>query len=186
MIRGSRILLLLATLELQLAVDAFSPQLASASVLGAMTPPSKNQKSLATTWMSSSDDGSKEVDPVQAVIDAMYGGKPLSGESPEATQARIEELIQGNQVLLFMKGAKSFPQCGFSDTATKILETLKVDFHTVDVLSDEAIRQGIKEFSQWPTIPQLYIRGEFIGGSDIILEMYEKGELADLLEEKDS
>ena len=85
-----------------------------------------------------------------------------------------------------MKGSKSFPQCGFSDTATKILGTLNVDFHAVDVLSDEAVRQGIKDFSQWPTIPQLYIKGEFIGGSDIMLEMYQNGELAELLKKKES
>lgn len=105
-------------------------------------------------------------------------------ESPEETQGRIQELVEQHDVLLFMKGSKLFPQCGFSDTATKILEALNVvDFHTVDVLSDQAIRQGIKEFSQWPTIPQLYVRGQFIGGSDIMLEMYQNGELAALMNE---
>lgn len=100
---------------------------------------------------------------------------------PAITQERIETLVNENSVLLFMKGAKSFPQCGFSDTATKILETLNVDFHTIDVLEDEAIREGIKVYSQWPTIPQLYVNGEFIGGSDIMLEMYEDGSLKELL-----
>ena len=80
-----------------------------------------------------------------------------------------------------MKGTKAFPQCGFSDTATKILEQYGKDYHAVDVLADEAIRQGIKIFSQWPTIPQLYVKQEFIGGSDIMLEMYESGELEKLL-----
>jgi len=84
-----------------------------------------------------------------------------------------------------MKGSKSFPQCGFSDTATKILEQLNVanDYKAVDVLQDENIRQGIKEYSQWPTIPQLFIRREFIGGSDIMLETFQSGELASLLKE---
>ncbi len=113
-------------------------------------------------------------------------GQSFFTESPEDTQARIQELVQEHNVLLFMKGSKLFPQCGFSDTATKILEGLKVDFHAVDVLSDQAIRQGIKEFSQWPTIPQLYVRGDFIGGSDIMLEMYQNGELAILLNESGS
>ena len=124
------------------------------------------------------------MDPVQAAVNAMYGGGGL--DAPEKTRARIQELVQQHPVLLFMKGSKVFPQCGFSDTATKILDALKTDFHAVDVLADPAIRQGIKEFSQWPTIPQLYVRGEFIGGSDIMLEMYQNGELATLLKEKES
>ena len=82
-----------------------------------------------------------------------------------------------------MKGSKSFPQCGFSDTATKILERLGIDFEAFDVLSDNDIREGIKQFSQWPTIPQLYINGEFIGGSDIMLDMFENGELKQLIDE---
>lgn len=81
-----------------------------------------------------------------------------------------------------MKGSKLFPQCGFSNTATQILMSFNVDFHTVDVLADENIRQGVKEFSQWPTIPQLYIDGEFIGGSDIMIEMYQSGELGEMVE----
>ena len=127
---------------------------------------------------------SKEDDVVNAAIAAMYGGTPPQ-ESPAETRARIQSLVDGNKVLLFMKGSKSFPQCGFSDTATKILEQLcggSADFATVDVLSDPAIRQGIKEFSQWPTIPQLYVDREFIGGSDIMLEMYQSGELKELIE----
>jgi monothiol glutaredoxin len=101
-------------------------------------------------------------DALQAAIDTMYGDKPL--ESPNVTRQRIQTLIENNKVVLFMKGTKFFPQCGFSDTATKILEALKVDFEAVDVLADESIRQGIKEYSQWPPIPQLYINQEFIGG----------------------
>ncbi len=81
-----------------------------------------------------------------------------------------------------MKGSKLFPQCGFSNTATQILGSFNVDFHTVDVLSDENIRQGVKEFSQWPTIPQLYVSGEFIGGSDIMIELYQSGELGEMIE----
>ena len=95
-------------------------------------------------------------------------------------QQRIHELVKGNEVLLFMKGNASFPQCGFSGRAIQILKACGVDpkaVKTVNVLEDDGIRQGIKEYSQWPTIPQLYIKGEFIGGSDIMIEMYESGEL---------
>ena len=103
------------------------------------------------------------------------------------TQQRIRDLVQSNDVLLFMKGSASFPMCGFSGRAVQILKACGVEpqnLATVNVLEDEAIRQGIKEFSQWPTIPQLYVKGEFIGGSDIMMEMYESGELQQLLSAK--
>ncbi|MEN3749426.1 Grx4 family monothiol glutaredoxin [Sphingomonas sp. HF-S3] len=96
-------------------------------------------------------------------------------------QARIQELVDKNNVLLFMKGSPLFPQCGFSSRAIAILNHLEVEFETVDVLQDQGIRQGIKAFSDWPTIPQLYVKGEFVGGSDIMMEMYESGELSQLL-----
>ena len=98
--------------------------------------------------------------------------------------ARIQSLVDSNAVLLFMKGTPLFPQCGFSNRAVSILSHLGVEFESVDVLQDQEVRQGIKAFSDWPTIPQLYVKGEFIGGSDIMMEMYESGELAQLLEEK--
>ena len=100
------------------------------------------------------------------------------------TQQRIDELVQGNDVLLFMKGTASFPMCGFSGRAIQILKACGVDakaIKTVNVLEDDEIRQGIKTYSNWPTIPQLYVRGEFIGGSDIMMEMYENGELQQVL-----
>ena len=103
-------------------------------------------------------------------------------ETPEMTQERIQDLVDNHPVLLFMKGSKLFPQCGFSNTAVQILQAYDIDFHTVDVLSDEAIRSGVKDFSQWPTIPQLYVAGEFIGGSDIMIEMYQNGELGEMIE----
>ena len=96
------------------------------------------------------------------------------------TQQRIDELVKNNEVLLFMKGTASFPQCGFSGRAIQILKACGVDtktVKTVNVLEDDEIRAGIKDYSQWPTIPQLYVKGEFIGGSDIMMEMYENGEL---------
>ncbi|SDC93283.1 monothiol glutaredoxin [Sphingomonas sp. YR710] len=99
-------------------------------------------------------------------------------------QARIASAVNSADVLLFMKGTPLFPQCGFSSRAISILDHLGVQYATVDVLQDQGIRQGIKEFSDWPTIPQLYVKGEFVGGSDIMMEMYEAGELADLMEEK--
>ncbi|ODU20802.1 MAG: monothiol glutaredoxin, Grx4 family [Sphingomonas sp. SCN 67-18] len=99
-------------------------------------------------------------------------------------QARIGELVNANDVLLFMKGTPLFPQCGFSSRAVAILDHLGVAYESVDVLQDQGIRQGIKEFSDWPTIPQLYVKGEFVGGSDIMMEMYEAGELSELFAEK--
>ena len=100
------------------------------------------------------------------------------------TQQRIDELVKGNEVLLFMKGSASFPMCGFSGRAIQILKACGVEpknVKTVNVLDDPEIRQGIKEYSNWPTIPQLYVKGEFVGGSDIMMEMYESGELQQVL-----
>lgn len=98
------------------------------------------------------------------------------------TQKQIEEIIKSNPVVLFMKGSASFPMCGFSGRAVDILKQCGVqNLQTVDVLKDDAVRQGIKEYSNWPTIPQLFINGEFVGGSDIMMEMYESGELQKLL-----
>lgn len=97
---------------------------------------------------------------------------------------KIESVVGANDVVLFMKGTPLFPQCGFSSKAVAILEHLGVAFDSVDVLQDMEIRQGIKEFSDWPTIPQLYVKGEFVGGSDIMMEMYEAGELGELMAEK--
>ncbi|HEX8579391.1 MAG TPA: Grx4 family monothiol glutaredoxin [Allosphingosinicella sp.] len=97
---------------------------------------------------------------------------------------RIDDIVRNKDVVLFMKGTALFPQCGFSSRAIAILEHLGVGYETVDVLQDAEIRQGIKAYSDWPTIPQLYVKGEFIGGSDIMMEMYEAGELQQLLDEK--
>jgi len=96
------------------------------------------------------------------------------------SNARIDALVKASPVVLFMKGSPLFPQCGFSNRAISILNHLGVEFESVDVLQDQGIRQGIKAFSDWPTIPQLYVNGEFIGGSDIMMEMYEAGELHEL------
>ena len=96
-------------------------------------------------------------------------------------KSRIDELVKNNRVVLFMKGTPLFPQCGFSSRAVTILEHLDVPFETVDVLQDPEIRNGIKEYSDWPTIPQLYVNGEFVGGSDIMLEMFQSGELQQLV-----
>ena len=99
-------------------------------------------------------------------------------------QQRIDDLVKGHRVVLFMKGTAQFPMCGFSGRAVQILKACGVDpkqLATVNVLEDDGIRQGIKEYSNWPTIPQLYVRGEFIGGSDIMMEMYQSGELQQVL-----
>lgn len=107
-----------------------------------------------------------------------------TGKNPMATEtnARIEQLVKDNKIMLFMKGTKLMPQCGFSNTVVNILNSLGVPYETFDVLADPDIRQGIKEYSNWPTIPQVYIDGEFVGGSDIVIKMYEDGKLQEMVE----
>lgn len=99
----------------------------------------------------------------------------------ENAQKKIDELVKSKDVLLFMKGSPEQPRCGFSMTVSKILKDLKIKFYSINVLEDEEIRVGIKQYSNWPTIPQLYIKGNFIGGCDIVKEMYQKGELQKIL-----
>ena len=98
-----------------------------------------------------------------------------------SAKERIDEIVRGNDIVLFMKGTELFPQCGFSSRAVAILEHLQMPFKTVDVLQDPDVRQAIKDYSNWPTIPQLYVKGEFVGGSDIMMEMFESGELKQLV-----
>lgn len=98
-------------------------------------------------------------------------------------RSRIDDIVKKDDIVLFMKGTALFPQCGFSSRAVAILDRLGATYQTVDVLQDAEIRQGIKEYSDWPTIPQLYVKGEFVGGSDIMMEMFESGELQQLLGE---
>ncbi|HJN36160.1 MAG: Grx4 family monothiol glutaredoxin [Prochlorococcus sp.] len=98
------------------------------------------------------------------------------------TNARIETLINSSPLMVFMKGTKLMPQCGFSNNVVQILNALGVSFETFDVLSDMEIRQGIKDYSNWPTIPQVYLKGEFLGGSDILIELYNSGELREKIE----
>jgi len=103
--------------------------------------------------------------------------------TPMDTQEKIRQQVTGNPVVLFMKGTPQMPQCGFSQLAVQVLNACGVQqFHSVDVLADAEIRQGIKEYANWPTVPQLYVNGEFVGGSDIMKEMYQSGELQKLLE----
>ena len=99
-----------------------------------------------------------------------------------STQIKIKNLIESNPVMVFMKGTKLMPQCGFSNNVVQILNSLGIEFSTFDVLSDFEIREGIKEFSEWPTIPQVYLKGEFLGGSDILIEMYNSGDLKEKIE----
>ncbi len=105
----------------------------------------------------------------------------MSDASAPDSLARIAGIVKSNDVVLFMKGTALFPQCGFSSRAVAILDRLGATYETVDVLQDPEIRAGIKEYSDWPTIPQLYVKGEFVGGSDIMMEMFESGELQELL-----
>lgn len=102
----------------------------------------------------------------------------------DAAQAKIQSLVGGNDVVLFMKGGRMAPMCGFSSVVVQILDHLGVAYQDVNVLADPEIRQGVKDFSNWPTIPQLYVKGEFVGGCDIIREMFEAGELRPFLQEK--
>ena len=104
----------------------------------------------------------------------------------DSVRERIQGIIDANDVVLFMKGTKHFPQCGFSATVVEVLRRSGSEFQDVNVLDDPAIRQGIKEFTNWPTIPQLYVRGKFVGGCDIVREMYEKGELDAVLSATES
>lgn len=99
----------------------------------------------------------------------------------DATRQKIDQLVRDHKVVLFMKGTRNFPQCGFSGAVTQILNGLKVDFKDVNVLADPAIREGVKEYTQWPTIPQLYVGGKFVGGCDIVRELHGRGELSALL-----
>jgi len=101
--------------------------------------------------------------------------------TPEVKE-KIDNLLTQNKIMVFMKGTKLMPQCGFSNNVVQILNTLGVPFETVDILSDQEVRQGIKEYSNWPTIPQVYIDGQFVGGSDILIELYQKGELQQMVE----
>jgi monothiol glutaredoxin len=101
--------------------------------------------------------------------------------TPE-TKEKIDRLIADNKIFVFMKGNRLMPQCGFSNNVVQILNILGVPYETADVLADAEIRQGIKEYSSWPTIPQVYINGEFVGGSDILIELYQKGELQQMVE----
>ena len=101
--------------------------------------------------------------------------------SPGTTEY-FQKLVDDNKVLLFMKGNKIFPQCGFSNTAVRILDAVGRPFSTVNVLDDDRVRNGVKDFSSWPTIPQLYVDGEFVGGTDVMIELYLNGELAEMIE----
>ncbi|MEM1087060.1 MAG: Grx4 family monothiol glutaredoxin [Pseudomonadota bacterium] len=99
-------------------------------------------------------------------------------------QSFLDEAVKSNDVLLFMKGTPIFPQCGFSSVVVQVLDYLGVDYETVNVLEDDSIREGVKVYTNWPTIPQLYVKGEFVGGADIVKEMFESGELRDYMVEK--
>jgi monothiol glutaredoxin len=99
-----------------------------------------------------------------------------------SVKERIDQMVQNNTIMVFMKGNKLMPQCGFSNNVVQILNILGVPFETFDVLADPEIRQGIKDYSNWPTIPQVYVNGEFLGGSDILIELYQSGQLQEIVE----
>ena len=114
-------------------------------------------------------------------FNVVSGSQATEDNTSAEPNERIQKMVENNPVFLFMKGNAEMPQCGFSAQVIGILKSYDVDFSTKNVLEDEETRQGIKEFSDWPTIPQLYIKGEFVGGCDIVMEMHEKGELKKLL-----
>ena len=114
----------------------------------------------------------------------MTDREAASAASPDDIQALIQNMIDSEDVVLFMKGTQDFPQCGFSGIVVQILKHLAVPFLAVNVLEDDRVREGVKQFANWPTIPQLYVKGEFLGGSDIIREMFQEGELHTTLQEK--
>eukprot|EP01031_Cornospumella_fuschlensis_P034661 gene34661-41975_t len=120
------------------------------------------------------------------MVSGVRSARPISmagaDDLDDFTRQKIENVIKNNKIVLFMKGSKLFPQCGFSNTAVRILDALNSPFEAVNVLDDDRIRQGIKVYSSWPTIPQLYINGEFVGGSDIMIQLYQSGELAEMVE----
>ena len=99
-----------------------------------------------------------------------------------SVEERIKQTVESNDIVLYMKGTPQFPQCGFSGRSVQILQACDADFESVDVLADDEVREGIKRYSNWPTIPQLYVKGKFVGGSDILIELYEKGELKKMFE----
>ncbi|MFZ4640738.1 MAG: Grx4 family monothiol glutaredoxin [Nodosilinea sp.] len=99
----------------------------------------------------------------------------------DSVEKRIQKLVEGNTIMVFMKGTKLMPQCGFSNNVVQILNILGVPFETFDVLADPDIRQGIKDYSNWPTIPQVYLKGQFVGGSDILIELYQNGKLKEMI-----
>ncbi|KAL5217472.1 hypothetical protein ABZP36_018156 [Zizania latifolia] len=160
----------LAGASLQLPVSA-RPQLSRVSALPRASPPTWR---LSLARPARLPPGSPRARPVRCQA---AGG----GLAPEM-RATLDKVVASHKVVLFMKGTKDFPQCGFSHTVVQILRSLDVPFETLDVLANEALRQGLKEYSSWPTFPQLYIDGEFFGGCDITVEAYKSGELQETLE----
>jgi len=106
----------------------------------------------------------------------------MSEQETQDVQAALGEAVKANDVLLFMKGTPTFPQCGFSSTVVQVLDYLGIEYQALNVLDDQAVREGVKVFSNWPTIPQLYVKGEFVGGCDIVKEMFESGELREFMD----
>ena len=153
MSRSTLALLLAGTV---LSVDAFAPASVAAFGLSkTLSAPTTTPPPAIRSLSSSSS------------LTRLFLSDDFLQQSPQDTKERIELLVEAHPVLLFMKGTQLFPQCGFSNTAVQILNTFNLEFHSIDVLADAEIRQGIKDYSQWPTIPQLYVAGEFIGGCDM-------------------
>jgi monothiol glutaredoxin len=122
--------------------------------------------------------------PVRHTFPAVNGNFRLETRMSDDVQQAIDKAVKSNDVVLFMKGTPTFPQCGFSSVVVQVLDYLGVDYVATNVLEDQAIREGIKVYSDWPTIPQLYVKGEFVGGCDIVKEMFESGELKEFMAEK--
>jgi monothiol glutaredoxin len=145
--------------------------------------PSLHKAALRPSFLKSSSEPSSSEPSSSAPKPPSPSPPDLPPYNREETLAHIDSLIASNPIVLFMKGTKLFPQCGFSNTAVQILNTYGIPFHTVDILADPHVRTGIKEYSKWPTIPQLYVDGQFIGGCDIMIEEYKSGELGKIIDD---
>lgn len=173
--RGLVVIILVLLAWVPCGIDAFARSIVAAtpaSLVGNL----QQQQPLSVHWQHAS------VGPQGGRSRAVRLSMSTGAELDDATRAFLDKVVKSNKVVLFMKGNALFPQCGFSNTACRILDAIGTKFETVNVLDSDQIRNGVKIYSSWPTIPQLYVGGEFVGGSDIMIELYNNGQLAEMIE----